>query len=60
MAPSNGDGRHKGTRSEMCMEYGFAAVAFAIFFFAIISTLTKSAHESGAHDQSETPAASHH
>ena len=64
MTPPNNETPYKSTRSEAVMEYGFVAVAFAIFFFAMISTLTKSGHdaanEGDAHSHSEAPAASHH
>ncbi len=50
---------------ESLMENGFVIVAFAIFLFAMISTLTKSGHEAGhsggdAHVQSEAAPPAHH
>ncbi len=65
MTPPNNSIPSKGTRCEAYMEYGFVALAFAIFFFAMISTLTRSghgsaAHEGDAHSHSDAPAHAPH
>ena len=62
--PTNSDCSN-GKKLETLMEKGFVIVAFAIFLFAMISTLTGSHHEAPAneghgHGQSEVPAPAHH
>ncbi len=55
----------RSKKLESLMENGFVIVAFSIFLFAMITTLTKTSHDSVAnegheHGSSEAAAPSHH
>ena len=65
MTPPTNSTESNSKKIESLMENGFVIVAFAIFLFAMISTLTKSGHEAvqnegNAHGQSEAAPPSHH
>ena len=52
-------------RVEKIMEWSFIVSAFAIFLFAMVSTLASSGHEAQAdkgeaHGHAETPSSGHH
>ena len=65
MTPPTSSTESSSKKIESLMENGFVIVAFAIFLFAMITTLTKSGHEAvhiegDAHAQSEAAPPSHH
>ncbi len=66
MTPPTNDSDCKSKKLEIYMEKGFVIAAFAIFLFAMISTLSKPHHEAGpvdadaAHSHGEAPAPAHH